>query len=812
MTIYFPSFSIAMMCMAGTCALAQEDIPDAEPVEDNAPLTVNAEKDLFQIAEMIYQQGQNPAVRANPEEFKRVMLLAAQRFSEFRSKFPSSAQAPLALYRMASCMMEAGKTAEAFQTYGMILQNYKGDVAAAAAYRLASEANKVSDWKNAERFYKATITESQRPELKIDAQYRLGRIYMNQEDYAGASRQFEAIVSDPKANPVFLRSARMALASCLSISGKKDKAYTQYKEVLASPDLDAKTRGDALLQVATLAVLLKKDAEAKSYYEEIVKTPELASRSNEARMGLMMSLFKAGDYKQLVDMYRSEQALPDQKQEARRKMLVAQAYEKLGEHEQARVLFTLAERLEPNTEFAMEAAYRRLQAQYQAKQPDFVAKAQAFLNVYSKLFPTSAWHEMVRLMAAESLFATKPAEAAVYYAAIDTDKLPAQMKGDIIFKSAWSMGMAGNRNAALVLFSKFIENYPNDPRVPESTAKKGEMNMNMGKEAEAMIDFEHVIKSWPRDQAAALAWQKLGQIYARKQDIPNMIKYYEGLLTNFPKVMPAALSEARFMVGRGYFDKKDYKASIPNLEEARTLNAPKYGDSVSQLLVLTYYQLQNAEKLKGAMELLREKNPTALKSIPEMIPAWLGMQSFSIGDFETANRYLSLATASEGLKNSKRILWKTLAKTRLALKNYETALSAVDIYLKSETQPYRRAEGMLDKARILVGLGKYVDAKKTAEEGLALGVEGPLMASLKLVLGDIAYAVKEYDEAAKYYGTTAELFVSDKELKPQALYKAHAALMKMERTTEAAHFKTMLDREFPGWKPEEGQSLPGQDR
>ncbi|MEG2247788.1 MAG: tetratricopeptide repeat protein, partial [Akkermansia sp.] len=308
--------------MAGTCAQAQENIPDAEPVEDNAPLTVNAEKDLFQIAEMIYQQGQNPAVRANPEEFKRVMLLAAQRFSEFRSKFPSSAQAPLALYRMASCMMEAGKTAEAFQTYGMILQNYKGDVAAAAAYRLASEANKVSDWKNAERFYKATITESQRPELKIDA-------------------QFEAIVSDPKAKPVFIRSARMALASCLSISGKKDQAYTRYKEVLASPDLDAKTRGDALLQVAALAVLLKKDAEAKSYYEEIVKTPELASRSNEARMGLMMSLFKAGDYKQLVDMYRSEQALPDQKQEARRKMLVAQAYEKLGEHEQARVLFTL---------------------------------------------------------------------------------------------------------------------------------------------------------------------------------------------------------------------------------------------------------------------------------------------------------------------------------------------------------------------------------------------------------------------------------------------------------------------------------------
>nr|WP_270589335.1 tetratricopeptide repeat protein [Akkermansia muciniphila] len=58
-------------------------------------------------------------------------------------------------------------------------------------------------------------------------------------------------------------------------------------------------------------------------------------------------------------------------------------------------------------------------------------------------------------------------------------------------------------------------------------------------------------------------------------------------------------------------------------------------------------------------------------------------------------------------------------------------------FLKDEDQPYRRADGMLDKASILLGLGKYADARKTAEDALALGVEGPLMASLKIVLGDI---------------------------------------------------------------------------
>ena len=126
--------------------------------------------------------------------------------------------------------------------------------------------------------------------------------------------------------------------------------------------------------------------------------------------------------------------------------------------------------------------------------------------------------------------------------------------------------------------------------------------------------------------------------------------------------------------------------------------------------------------------------------------------------------------------------------------------------------PYRKADALLDKASILLGMTKYDEARKVAEDALTLGVEGPLMASLKIVLGDICYAEKKFDEAAKYYGTTAELFVSDKELKPQALYKAAAALEKAGRSQEAGQFRSTLDKEFPGWKPNENQELPGQAR
>ena len=114
---------------------------------------------------------------------------------------------------------------------------------------------------------------------------------------------------------------------------------------------------------------------------------------------------------------------------------------------------------------------------------------------------------------------------------------------------------------------------------------------------------------------------------------------------------------------------------------------------------------------------------------------------------------------------------------------------------------------MLDKASILLGLGKYADARKTAEDALALGVEGPLMASLKIVLGDISYAEKKFDEAAKHYGVTAELFVNDAELKPKALFKAAEALDKAGRKSEASQYRARLQKEFPDWK-QDGESLP----
>ena len=61
---------------------------------------------------------------------------------------------------------------------------------------------------------------------------------------------------------------------------------------------------------------------------------------------------------------------------------------------------------------------------------------------------------------------------------------------------------------------------------------------------------------------------------------------------------------------------------------------------------------------------------------------------------------------------------------------------------------------------------------------------------------------KKFDEAAKHYGVTAELFVNGAELKPKALFKAAEALDKAGRKSEASQYRARLQKEFPDWKQE----------
>ncbi len=797
----FFRLGISLMTLA-TCAAAQGVIPDAEPVEDG-PLVANPEQDTMALGDTFYKQAQDPKIKADRRQYTRLLELSLARYQEVVERYPRSTNAPMAKYRAAICLLDLQRKDEANILFRDLVENGSASLASAAAYRLASAANAAGLKKDAIQYYRIVVQKTDQPALLVDAQYRMGRLFLSMNEKESAATMFSAIIGNKDADPKFVLAARMGYAALCADSGRLGEAYAEYRKVIDMQKVDASNRGHAILQAANLANRLKKYEEARALYEILVTDKSLKKMASEGQLGLLMELYRTEKYKELLAQYEKHKdlALTDKGRRVKLQMLLGQTAYKLKEYEKAANFFLETERLVPHTEESMKASFYRLLCYKETNQKDLPQRAQNFLNHYAKAYPNSHLHDMVRVIAAESLFATSPADAAVFYASIDFDKLPAEMRPNILYKSAWALAQAGNRGEAVILLTKFIEQFPQDKRVCESYVLRGNMNALIRKEAEALQDFDLVINRWPKNESASVAWQRAAQIYAARQDLINMAKYYEGLIKNFPNASPAALAEAHFLLGRADFERGEYKTAIDHLTEAKTLDAQKYGEQSNLLTVVSYHKLQDYEKLKDSLELLQKEHPEAASRVPDVVPAWLGIQAYGRKDLEDADKYLTWSTRNDQLQNVKKGIWRTLAKVRLALKKYDRALVAADNYLKAEEHPFRRADCMLDKASIQLGLCKYTDARKTAEDALALGVEGRLMALLKIVLGDISFAEKKYDEAAKYYGVTAELFVNDAELKPQAFHKTAEALEKAGRKSEASQYRARLHKEFPDWKP-----------
>jgi tetratricopeptide (TPR) repeat protein len=277
-------------------------------------------------------------------------------------------------------------------------------------------------------------------------------------------------------------------------------------------------------------------------------------------------------------------------------------------------------------------------------------------------------------------------------------------------------------------------------------------------------------------------------------------------------VKPAAIAEAHYNIARAQCE-ADPASAIPHFREARTLNPEQYGAAVDLSLVHCYFKMKDADKLREALVVLERNNSSSYNALPPAVPRWCGWMCFQSKRYLDADKYLSDAvarasrekyTAADGTQKERAavepLVWKTLARARLELRQYERGLEAAEHYVSMETQPYRKAEGMRDNALLLIGLMRTAEARKLCESAIALGIDGPIKSTLFITLGDAYYIDREYGEAAKYYGRTANV-VSDKELKPLALYKITCALKRCGKEGEASQYEQALRTELPDWVP-----------
>ena len=146
------------------------------------------------------------------------------------------------------------------------------------------------------------------------------------------------------------------------------------------------------------------------------------------------------------------------------------------------------------------------------------------------------------------------------------------------------------------------------------------------------------------------------------------------------------------------------------------------------------------------------------------------------------------------------MIWKYLGKSRIDLKQYDSAVKAIDHYLATTEQPAAKASALRDKAYALYRLDQFDAAMKNAEDAQALIKQGRINAELWILRGDISRARGNLDEALQFYTIPSQTFV-DPEVTPLALYRTAQMLQRLGKREDAVKFTTELRQKYPTWRP-----------
>ncbi len=790
----------------------------------DAPLVANAEADSLAIAEQLYAQAQSTSESVTR---RALMARSAELFGAFAKRYPRSANRVKAQYLQAVCQEEAGDQAASNKTLGQIANKQRGEYAAAAAYKLGTEAAAQNLSEKALGYFVIAERETKRHDLHCDATYRAARALLQLGRREEAAERFGQLLVKQEVPLPIQQATLVALAQIKTEDGANTEAYAYYTRLLDMKGLDARVRGTATLQAARLAARLGMTKESQELYGRLSGMAGMEKYAGEAQMETIINLYRDKDYQGIVNQVgNSYAALDDPDKEARRDLIVGQAYMELKRYDSAAQWFQKAEEAMPHSHVAADAAYRRIVCAQQLRSTSFFGQAEKYLTTYAVPGSETAelpCNELVRLMYADRMLLVDAAAAARQFDALVINRLPESVRADAVYKKAWSAAQ-GDVYDPVPTLNAFIETYTDDSRLADALVLRGSCLVRQNKLAPALADFDRVIKEFPGAEAVAVSCQRAAHACA-DSDPDRMVAYYEKLIacsekrtTRSGQVKPSAIAEAHYNIARVLYE-KDPARAIPHFQEARTINSEQYGPLVDLSLVQCYYKLKDAERLRESLVRLEKENESSYRALPPAILRWCGWMCAQGRRFLDANKYLSDAllrepeekyTAADGSEKTRPkvepLVWKTLAHARLELRQYERGLEAAEHYVSLETQAYRKADGMRDQAQLLIGLGRTEEARKVCEAAISLGIDGPLKSAVFITLGDAFYAEKQFAEAARYYGRTANV-VNDKDLKPQALYKISFALKQAGKSGEASQYEGILRSEFPDWSPTPNDAL-----
>ncbi len=785
--------ALALLILASGPLVAQ--VPRAEAV--NPGLNADAANDFFQRGKNLYDAAQ---AAANPDNRLASFQRAAQIFNDYLNSFPNHPNAEMAWWYLGNSYYQSGQLDDGKRCFSTLMNRFgNGKWAAAAAYTLAADHYNKGEYAFAVPMFERFAANAAKPEERARGNYLAGNCYRLLGRDREAITAFRSVVEDP-GGALFAPQAKVALGHLALKAGKLQEALTLFEEVIAAP-YPAKIRGEAALHASLTATKLGKPELAEKYLQLVLGNAGMEDFRPDAQTALMNNLFAKKQYREVIEIFRRSTMKAEGDKEANRLMIAARAYMRLKQPSEALQLFRDVEKIvRPETDLAFYAAYYRLLCFFDIEGRHLPDQVDAFLQLYRKSRPEDPRIHTALMMKAETLFNNKEvAAAAKVYSEVNASIVSEKNRPGLLYQRGWCLSEVGDAQGAIRSLGEFISKYPEDSRVPSALAKRAKAFVEVAEPAKAIADFDRLTAAaaTPED-LTSFAWLESARLRRADNNIPDMIVRYQGLLKSVKSLSDNLQGEANYWIGWGLVKTNAAKDAVSYLEKSRSLRPEAYGKHAGLLLILGYFASQDPAKLAAEINLAIAGNYEA--DIPVQAIQWSGMQSYNAGDFTSAAKSLALVANPKEPRETPKEVWRYLAKARLEAGDPAAALTAVDNVLAVEDNSGWKADGLLDRGRALFALKRIPEARKAADEAIALRPQGHTSAGLKILDGDLDLQAGDAKMAAGKYQTVVQFNVDDKELKPLALWKLVQVLELQADKAEAEKYRQQLATEFPAWK------------
>ena len=760
----------------------------------NAPLVSDPVQDQFEFCKQLYREANNTEDQAlKVDAYQRVI----PHLMKYIERYPDHVNTQAASYYLGECYYQSGSIDEGKRIlHGVVNRFREGRYVALASNRLGYDAVNEKKYSQAAVHFGRVATMATTEQERFLGRFQEASCFRYAGNVDEAIQAFALVEAAEEAPINYRESARLKLAHLYLAKKENDKAREKF-EALMKPEVEVKLRIEATLNVGLLA-LQKKEVELAA---ECFETVLLSSEDNfkpSAQAALMNSMYTAKNYQAVLDVMKRAEYPGSPATEAVKYAIAGRSAYQLKLYDKAIQLFSQAERQVPMSAEAFEASYFRLLCFYNIKGANIPMQVDAFLEIYQGQYPKHERIHKALLMKAETLFDTEQhREAASAYNQIDSEIIGSSNQANLYYKRGWCLSLSGDHNGAVRDFTSFLARHADDQRAPDVIAMRGKSFLALGDRISALKDFDLLIERFPKDKLAALAWQNSARIRKEDKDYGDMIRRYEELLKGFPDLGQDTTANAHYWIGWGNYQIKRYPEAITALENACRLDQANYAQRSGMLIIYSAYSMKDKSRLQKEIDTLTELGHQ--DKIPASIFRWLGVQCFNAGEMKASQRYLTQGVSLDDPRATPQAFWKMLGKACVSAGKYEEAIVATANFLDVVEQPFWKAESLLDRAEAYLGLENLEEAKKSAEEGLELRPKGMVNAQLRMILGDIAYNTNDFAAAAAYYVVVVQLFVDDKELRADALYKSYDALIKKGDQEEAEHYLNTLEKEFPAY-------------